>query len=80
MPDEELNSLAEVLRALHKRFVPNKVVTLALGEARVHPLLRERFANLPLPAAEPTLQVCQDFACQPLAQGLPAIHAKLAAL
>ena len=66
-----------LLRAIHQRFLPNKLLALrksqAAGEHR-SPALAELFAGKAvLQTGEPTLFVCENFACQAPLNGQAAL-------
>ncbi|HMO85998.1 MAG TPA: thioredoxin domain-containing protein, partial [Lacipirellulaceae bacterium] len=66
------------LADLHRRYLPHKVLAAAGPEAP--PQLGALLAGKDPAAAEPTLYVCEGFACQEPAIGPAAIEARLAAL
>src|SRR5690606_5597791 len=71
---------AAVLRELHQKFLPNKVVAARppAGAAYRSPLLDPVFdGKAPSPTGEPTLFVCENFACQAPVVGRDAIVRKI---
>ncbi|HYO24021.1 MAG TPA: thioredoxin domain-containing protein [Lacipirellulaceae bacterium] len=74
---------AEAMAALagvRGKFMPNRVLAGAPGPAEVVPLLAPLLQGKDLSDETPTLYVCEGFACQAPAVGVPAINAKLATL
>ncbi|HTQ39589.1 MAG TPA: thioredoxin domain-containing protein [Pirellulales bacterium] len=76
---------AAVLRELHGQFIPNKVVALRSPKAQTtstfhSTALNPLFAGKTLLAAEPTLFICENFACQAPVGGREAAIAKIATL
>jgi uncharacterized protein YyaL (SSP411 family) len=68
------------LQSLRRRYLPNKVLAAALGPAHdAPPMLSELLAGRTA-GIEPTLYVCEGFACQEPAIGAAAIRTKLSQL
>jgi uncharacterized protein YyaL (SSP411 family) len=73
------------IAAVHRRFLPRSV--LAVRDSQPAPAVAHRssfldavFAGKEAPQGEPTLFVCENFACQAPAVGLPAIELALDAI
>ena len=63
----------EILADLGRRYLPNKIVALRSAGAGQHePVLDPMFAGKQMLAGEPTVFVCQNFACQAPVAGVEA--------
>jgi uncharacterized protein YyaL (SSP411 family) len=67
---------ADAVQAVQRSYLPRSVFAVS-GDANHLSLLKELFAGKSSPHGEPALYVCENFACQEPALGLPAIKAKL---
>jgi uncharacterized protein YyaL (SSP411 family) len=71
---------ADLIHAIHRCYIPNKVVACrretASGSAALAPL----FAGKTASAGPPTLYICRDFACQAPVVGVAAIRDAVAKL
>lgn len=68
--------LKEAAHQVESRYLPRAVFARTDGNGK-SPLLAELFAGKSSPKGEPVLYVCENFACQEPAVGLPAIGAAL---
>jgi uncharacterized protein YyaL (SSP411 family) len=67
-----------MLADLRRRFIPNKLLALRPADgkpAAPSPHLKDLFAGKTSQDAEPTLYICQNFACHAPVQGKQAILA-----
>ncbi len=82
--DPATADMAAVLRALRRKFIPNKVVAMRSGTALLSDVrsksLNPLFAGKTSQAGEPALYICENFACQSPVNGRDAAIAKIAAL
>ncbi|MBL8825868.1 MAG: thioredoxin domain-containing protein [Planctomycetaceae bacterium] len=74
--DRTSSATQAVLRSVRQRFWPDKVVALRPSATR-SPQLDPLFVGKPEGASEPTLFICEGFACQAPLTGLAAIEAEL---
>ncbi len=64
----------QILADLTRRYWPNKIIALrAPGTAERHAVLDPLFAGKTAPGGEPTVFVCENFACQAPVSGVEAI-------
>jgi uncharacterized protein len=74
--DQQEEAVANASKQVRAPFIPNKVLVAASRSAADHPLLKELLAGK-ADAGEPTLYVCEGFACQEPAKGAAAIAAAI---
>ncbi|HEX6963093.1 MAG TPA: thioredoxin domain-containing protein [Lacipirellula sp.] len=65
------------LRDVQQRFIPNKIIAAALGKSNEAPPMLSELLSGRTAGIEPTLYVCEGFACQEPAVGADAIRTKL---
>ena len=71
--DPQTPATQQILTDLRRRFLPNKIVALrTLGASRFRPALEPMFAGKQMLSGEPTVFICQNFACQAPVAGIAA--------
>ena len=79
--EQDIAELNTVLRELHGRFLPNCVLAVrqipASSNQKTSNLLDPAFAGKTVIDGQPTLYVCENFACQKPVSGMNAIREKL---
>jgi uncharacterized protein YyaL (SSP411 family) len=79
--DQTKAATGALLSDLNKRYLPNRVTAVrAESGGEDSPHLQGLFAGKSSEADEPTVYICQDFACAAPGSGRDAVHAALDAL
>ena len=73
LADPQASATQQILADLRRRFLPNKIVALRTPNAtQCEPVLEPMFAGKQMLAGEPTVFICQNFACQAPVTGIAA--------
>jgi uncharacterized protein YyaL (SSP411 family) len=75
--DPKSAATQQILADLRRRFLPNKIVALRAPDAHDEPTLDPMFAGKQMLSGQPTVYVCQNFACQAPVAGVDAARQAL---